>query len=276
MSKAESSESPPPPPKADHHDAGEKAPPTPPKVDHHEKSPPPAPPEDLSSSSSTSDDESSSVSSSPSYKSTKKPPKPEPTQPPPNQEMERSPSAYRIPPSVFERNKSSAAGDWSVASNDSLFSIHVGNMSFTNDQYMWRSEELTPPPPAAGGDHMFTYPAHSANGGVADMRSHELGLAEATMLEVIKENEGRSPPPRVPVPAEVRKARRSAGSNQSNMSFAFSVAGGDTERIPSSIKSPEKTPVEPQQHDHDEPIEKEAQPPRSKWLCCCSCWPFRS
>lgn len=53
-------------------------------------------------------------------------------------------------------------------------------------------------------------------------------------------------------------------------------AGGDTERIPSSIKSPEKTPVEPQQHDHDEPIEKEAQPPRSKWLCCCSCWPFRS
>ncbi|XP_042016715.1 hepatoma-derived growth factor-related protein 2-like [Salvia splendens] len=268
MSKTESSESPPPPPKADHHDAGEKAPAPPPKVDRQEKAPPP--PDDLSSSSSTSDDECSSVSSSPSYKSSKKPPKPEPTQPPPNQEMERSPSAYRIPPSVFERNKSSAAGDWSAASNDSLFSIHVGNMSFTNDQYMYRSEELTPPPP--GGDHMFSYPAHSSNGGVADMRSCELGLAEATMLEVIKENEGRSPP--VPVPAEVRKARRSAGSNQSNMSFAFSTAGGDTERIPSSIKSPENTPVEPQQH--DEPIEKGAQPARSKWLSCCSCWPFRS
>ncbi|KAG6404069.1 hypothetical protein SASPL_136306 [Salvia splendens] len=257
MSKAESSESPPPPPKADHHDAGEKAPP---KVDHHDKAPPPpaAPPDDDDD-----DDECSSISSSPSYKSSKKPPKPEPTQPPPSQEMERSPSAYRIPPSVFERNKSSAAGDWSIASNDSLFSIHVGNMSFTNDQYMWGSDELTPPPPdTAGGDHMFSYPAHSSNEGVADMRSSELGLAEATMLEVIKENEGRSPPPRVPVPAEVRKARRSAGSNQSNMSFAFAVAGGETERIPSSIKSPEKTPVEPQQH--DEPIEKEAQPPPSK------------
>ncbi|KAL1541689.1 proline-rich receptor-like protein kinase PERK7 [Salvia divinorum] len=273
MSKLESSESPPlPPPKADHHDAGEKAPPPPPKVDHHdagEKAPTP-PPDDLGSSSD--DDECSSVSSSPSYKSTKKPPKPEPTQPPPNQEMERSPSAYRIPASVFERNKSSAAGDWSVASNESLFSIHVGNMSFTNDQYAWRSGELTPPP--SGGDHMFSYSAHSSNGGVADMRSRELGLAEATMLEVIKENEGRSPPVPRPLPAEVRKARGSAGSNQSNMSFAFSVAGGDTERISSSIKSPENTPVEPPRH--DEQKEKGAQQPRSKWSCCCSCWPFRS
>lgn len=197
---------------------------SPPKVDHHDavKAPPPQPTsdeDDISPTSSSDDDDDDEGRSSPSQKS-KKPPKPEgSTQPPPNQEMERSPSGYRIPASVFERNKSSTPADWSVASNESLFSIHMGNMSFTNDQYTWRSGELAPPP-APASDQMFCYSAHSSNGGAADMRSRDLGLAEATMLEVIKENEGRSPRP---LPPEVRNARRSAGSNQSNMSFAFSV-----------------------------------------------------
>lgn len=202
------------------------------------KSPPPPPPKNLSPSSSAnshhrggggSDDDddddcssASSVASSPSYKS-RKPPKPEATQPPANQEMERSPSEYRIPASVFERDKSSAPGDWSVASNESLFSIHMGNMSFTNDHFMWRSGELGPPPAVAApstSEQMFCYSAHSSAGGAADMRSRELGIAEATMLEVIKENEGR---PQPALTTEARNARRSAGSNHSNMSFAFSV-----------------------------------------------------
>ncbi|XP_057805041.1 uncharacterized protein LOC131020324 [Salvia miltiorrhiza] len=215
--------------------------------------------------------------------SSKKPPKPEATQPPLNQEMERCPSGYRIPASVFE---SSTQGDWSVASNESLFSIHMGNMSFTNDYYTWRSGELGPPT----SDHMFCYSEHSSTGGAADMRSRELGLAEATMLEVIKENEGRSPPR--PLPAEVRNARRSAGSNHSNMSFAFSVAGGDTERIPSSTKSTAAAAVaaaaeaeaeaaeaenNAAEAEHDEAKEKEkGAQHRSNWLFCCPCWSFCS
>ncbi|CAN0871127.1 hypothetical protein LINGRAHAP2_LOCUS9755 [Linum grandiflorum] len=48
------------------------------------------------------------------------------TQPPP------ATDAYRIPSEVFSRTKSSPT-DWSVASNESLFSINTGNMSFTKE-----------------------------------------------------------------------------------------------------------------------------------------------
>ena len=54
------------------------------------------------------------------------------TQSPPIQIM--SPSGYdpdRIPSSVFARTTSPI--EWSVASNESLFSIHLGNSSFTRD-----------------------------------------------------------------------------------------------------------------------------------------------
>ncbi|KAM3754773.1 hypothetical protein ACB098_03G190700 [Castanea mollissima] len=58
-----------------------------------------------------------------------------PTQSPKIQVMDRSvgydPS--RIPRSVFETSKSTTPMDWSVASNDSLFSLHVGNNSFSKD-----------------------------------------------------------------------------------------------------------------------------------------------
>lgn len=66
---------------------------------------------------------------------------------PPVQVMERPPDAsgYRIPPYVFARNKSNTLNpEWSTASNESLFSIHTGNMSFTRDQFSWllKSGEL--------------------------------------------------------------------------------------------------------------------------------------
>ncbi|KAI4339404.1 hypothetical protein MLD38_024351 [Melastoma candidum] len=47
----------------------------------------------------------------------------------------------RIPASVFERSPSSTPAEWSIASNDSLFSIHIGNISFTRDQFVL-SEDL--------------------------------------------------------------------------------------------------------------------------------------
>lgn len=55
---------------------------------------------------------------------------------PPVQTMER-PEGYdplRIPSSVFE-SKSTTPMEWSVASNESLFSLHVGNSSFSKDQF---------------------------------------------------------------------------------------------------------------------------------------------
>lgn len=139
-----------------------------------------------------------------------------PTEAPRTQEMERTPSGYRIPPSVFERSQSSSPMEWSTASNESLFSIHMGNMSFTNDQFcMLRSGEVTPSAEASTSDHqIFSYDS------AGDVRRHEMGLAEATMLEVIKESENQNQTKSL---VEVRKTHRSEGSNSSNKSFAFSM-----------------------------------------------------
>ncbi|KAG4170666.1 hypothetical protein ERO13_A12G161000v2 [Gossypium hirsutum] len=58
------------------------------------------------------------------------------TQSPPIQVMDRGVEEYdpyRIPSAVFSVSKSSAPMDWSLASNDSLFSIKVGSTSFARD-----------------------------------------------------------------------------------------------------------------------------------------------
>ncbi|XP_074277865.1 uncharacterized protein LOC141601475 [Silene latifolia] len=73
----------------------------------------------------------------------------------PAQVMEQPPdeSGYRIPSRVFASNKSGTPNqDWSTASNESLFSIHTGNMSFTRDQFNWllKSGELGMYGPGAG------------------------------------------------------------------------------------------------------------------------------
>lgn len=85
------------------------------------------------------------LSSSPSALSPHSPGMGSATQSPPVQMMDRSgdPAHYRIPSSVFSRTTTNPV-EWSVASNESLFSIHTGNMSFTRDQIimMGRSGEL--------------------------------------------------------------------------------------------------------------------------------------
>ena len=54
------------------------------------------------------------------------------------------PDPNRIPSSIFTRTKSTSPMEWSVASNESLFSIHMGNSSFSRDPmlFMGRSGEM--------------------------------------------------------------------------------------------------------------------------------------
>ncbi|KAK4793577.1 hypothetical protein SAY86_024012 [Trapa natans] len=67
-----------------------------------------------------------------------------PTQSPPVQNMDRSGEfePYRIPSSVFARNKSLSPADWSIASNDSLFSIQLGDNSFSRDHVITWGDDL--------------------------------------------------------------------------------------------------------------------------------------
>ncbi|KAG8100105.1 hypothetical protein GUJ93_ZPchr0013g34288 [Zizania palustris] len=57
----------------------------------------------------------------------------------------------RIPSSVFARSKSTTPTDWSVTSNESLFSINVGNASFSKDHFFLygKTGELGPNDPLA-------------------------------------------------------------------------------------------------------------------------------
>ncbi|ESQ27733.1 hypothetical protein EUTSA_v10018880mg [Eutrema salsugineum] len=108
-----------------------------------------------------------SSSSSSSCSSIEAEPKPDETlnsnnyveQSPPTQVMERSTNnttttttsspnttSYRIPSRVFARTTSTAPVEWSTLSNESLFSIHMGNNSFTGGDY-FKSGELTFPQP---------------------------------------------------------------------------------------------------------------------------------
>lgn len=66
------------------------------------------------------------------------------TKSPPVQTMGHPPGydPNRIPSSVFS-TKVTNPSDWSVASNESLFSIHMGNNSFSRDQFLFaKSGEL--------------------------------------------------------------------------------------------------------------------------------------
>lgn len=70
-----------------------------------------------------------------------------PTVSPPVQVMDHS-SGYdpkRIPSSIFARSSNNPM-DWSTASNESLFSLHIGNSSFSQDHVineLYKSGELT-------------------------------------------------------------------------------------------------------------------------------------
>jgi len=67
---------------------------------------------------------------------------------PPIQVMERpenpsTPSNYKFPSHVFDRHKSKSNTQWSNASNESLFSIQMGNTSFSSDMgWMTKSGEM--------------------------------------------------------------------------------------------------------------------------------------
>ncbi|CAH8301153.1 unnamed protein product [Eruca vesicaria subsp. sativa] len=114
---------------------------------------------------------SSSSSSSSSCSSIEAEPRPDENlnynQSPPTQIMERSSNnttttttstpttpPYRIPSHVFARTPSTAPAEWSTLSNESLFSIRMGNNSFNANDY-FKSGELTfPQPPSPRTPHL--------------------------------------------------------------------------------------------------------------------------
>lgn len=167
---------------------------------------------------------------------------------PPTQVMDRasetpSHDPNRIPPHVFARTKSTAPVEWSAASNESLFSIHMGNMSFTNEQLNWMNKSgefglmgdvqfsgdipYSPPPPLLLVNKSSEPSVKNGN------LNQGLGATEAaaaeTMREVIRENtcdhndQQKLPPPKKDPPkkADPRTISAKRSDDSSVKSFAF-------------------------------------------------------
>ncbi|KAJ7978735.1 Homeobox-like protein [Quillaja saponaria] len=223
------------------------------------------------------------------------------TQHPPVQVMERpedlaSSSSYRIPSHVFARTKSTTPMEWSVTSNESLFSIHVGNMSFSRDQQylLGRSGELYKPGDTTMSDQLSDFSstapplsrssdisqgtanlnetsrvteAKAAEAKAAKAREAEAKAAE-TMREVIRENIENRMKENVEQmeKSPIHSARISQNSDGSTKSFAFSALTGDAEKAfsPKVGEEKPKQPVQSQPRTPKEtPVENEAQTPKS-------------
>ncbi|KAM6593852.1 hypothetical protein CsatA_001555 [Cannabis sativa] len=163
------------------------------------------------------------------------------TQFPPTQVMERpvggdnNSPGYRIPDYVFARTKSTAPMEWSTASNESLFSIHMGNMSFNKDQMSWvsKSEEL-----GKTGELTNNRPVQSAQN---NSQATEAKAAEI-MREVIRESAenwdkdgGASSPNK-------KSAKISHQQNEGTQSFAFPRLTGETASLKKGGGEEKQTP----------------------------------
>ncbi|KAL6190156.1 hypothetical protein ACLB2K_036555 [Fragaria x ananassa] len=151
---------------------------------------------------------------------------------------------YRIPASVFDTNNlSNKEMEWSVASNESLFSLHLGNNSFSRDHVVMmgdltptKSPELfgistprTPPPVVGRQINRIEEGRESASEEMADEN-----ITKNTGLRASAEyhSEGRVPPPIVSSPkapslvpslAPSHRSDGSAISGASAKSFAFPI-----------------------------------------------------
>ncbi|XP_059658446.1 uncharacterized protein LOC132304739 [Cornus florida] len=215
-----------------------------------------------------------------------------PTQSPAVQVMER-PAGYdpnRIPSSVFA-TKSPAPMEWSVASNESLFSLHMGNNSFSRDHNLmmsgdfYKPEEsrefficrdltmsgemvcLKPPPPPPTG--MDSEPKS------VDARKNNLqatgGAEDATVKNVPKVTADAQQKGKVPsLEVSLSMNRRSDVSGTSSKSFAFPILtdGGTSTAVNGE-------PDQKQKQQHSQPPDSKENPKTAskKWFSCFSCCP---
>ncbi|KAL2639679.1 hypothetical protein GLYMA_06G204000v4 [Glycine max] len=235
---------------------------------------------------------------------------------PPLQIMERpenptTSSNYRFPSHVFDRHKSKSNTQWSTASNESLFSIQMGNTSFSNDMgwsWMSKSGEMDrpgdaispgvfppsnqpplppqsppqpqPQPPATKFSDISQSTAKQHKGS----RVTELKAAE-TMREVIMENsisKGDLIPAGGATPSNMRSTSNahSHKSDGSTKSFAFNVLA-DGEKPLSAKHGEEKRKQQKQPEQQDIRPAPDAAPqnpkpipnaPQNKsWFSCFSC-----
>ncbi|KAJ1421817.1 hypothetical protein SESBI_13455 [Sesbania bispinosa] len=209
---------------------------------------------------------------------------------PPVQVMERpgesgTSSQYVFPSHVFARNNTNGPVEWSTASNESLFSIYMGNMSFSNELVCFKSCELDKPgdvnlidPPNASPSQQPPIPVNKFNDisqRTAELHEERKRATEAkaaeTMREVIMESSQN-----VGI-AEDKNSNSHRQSDGSTKSYAFQTSRDGDKSI--SSKSVGEKLKQQKQSEEKETADAVDQAPKSttnnappnKWLGCFSC-----
>ncbi|XP_074581565.1 uncharacterized protein LOC141838072 [Curcuma longa] len=140
------------------------------------------------------------------------------------------PDPKRIPSSVFARTKSTAMMEWSVASNESLFSIQVGKSGDLSSLY---SSQLDGYPPLS--PHTSSSPLKDAEAGPSLQQTVDADAANAeTMEDVLKatteKHAEKDKPPTVHRISNSDSASQlsDGGSVKSYRSFAFPILTADS------------------------------------------------
>ncbi|MED6119852.1 hypothetical protein PIB30_015595 [Stylosanthes scabra] len=116
-------------------------------------------------------------------------------------------SSYVFPAHVFAKNTTNGPADWSLASNESLFSIHMGNMSFSHDLACLSRNDFWIDTPLASPSHQqppSPLPLHlqlpskfnDISQQAAEIHEENAGVSEMaieTMREVIMETSQNKP-----------------------------------------------------------------------------------
>ncbi|KAF5180471.1 Glutamate--trna ligase [Thalictrum thalictroides] len=195
------------------------------------------------------------------------------------------PDPNRIPATVFARTKSTAPVEWSTASNESLFSIHMGNNSFSRDQIflMGRSQELGKsddmfkfPNNTSSEVNNFSTPARSAT--ISDQKSSGICVAEVaaeTMKEVIREtaqDRNKAKPSAEVMHRSISISHRSQDSNASTMSFAFPILTKDgTKASPVKVELEKQKSEQQKQQQQSPPQTPGGNSTGTNWFSCFTC-----
>ncbi|CDP02320.1 unnamed protein product [Coffea canephora] len=227
---------------------------------------------------------------------------------PPIQAMGRGYDPNRIPSSIFSA-KPATPMDWSVASNESLFSIHMGNNSFSKDSIFLQGLDFTKPEEGASSPLTQTSTSEAKSkelnsftsnlppvAEVAEKRSKNVyvregledDLHETPIIVPVKKlapdaegvrlstssnlSDGRGVPHAEATSTPVRGPRVSNESAKSSDSFAFPVLLSDGGKGGSLKVNPEKPEAtKPQPQDPEQAPEVAS----ASWFSCVTCWPPR-
>lgn len=154
------------------------------------------------------------------------------TQSPPVQLMERSgdDEPYRIPSSVFASSHSTTPLEWSAASNDSLFSIHVGNNSLSREHFFMLDGDPTKSGEMTKTGEFIVFgsspPSHSEENvgkSVGNGKDFEMKAVANVPVLLTSADQNDENIAQQEVPFKSISMRRSDASSASTQSFAFPV-----------------------------------------------------